>query len=116
MFDFISNIFKPAADLVDNLHVSDEERGKLQNELAKIQAQMHEKSAELMKAEVSSDHWLVAAWRPMCVLLLITLILADGYGWAKAPEQVYDLASLFLSTYAGSRGLEKITRIVKGGK
>jgi hypothetical protein len=116
MFDFIASIFKPAADLIDDIHTSDEEKAKLRNELAKIQSQMHAKSVELMTAEVKSDHWLVAAWRPMCVLLLIVLILADGYGLAKAPAQVYDLASLFLTTYAGSRGAEKIARIVKGVK
>ena len=30
IFDFIGSIFKPAADLVDNLHTSDEERLELQ--------------------------------------------------------------------------------------
>ena len=38
LFDFIANIFKPAADIVDELHTSDEEKGRLRNELAKIQS------------------------------------------------------------------------------
>lgn len=110
ILDWISSIFKPASDLIDNLHTSDEERMQLNNELMRIQQQIHSKTTDLMIAEVKSDHFLVAAWRPICVLILISLIVADAYGWAKAPDQIYDLANLFLTTYAGSRGLEKITR------
>jgi hypothetical protein len=113
IFDFIGNIFKPAVDLVDELHVSDEERMKLRNELAKIQAQMHAESAKLMTAEVKSEHFMVAFWRPLCVLILISLVVADAYGWANAPDQIYELANLFLATYAGGRSLEKITKAVK---
>lgn len=109
IFDFIGDIFEPATDLIDNLHTSDEEKLKLRNELAKIKMQMHEKSVSLMEAEVKSDHFIVAAWRPICVIILICLIVADAYGWAKAPKQIYDLANLFLTTYAGGRSLEKIT-------
>jgi len=114
ILSFIGDIFAPAATLIDSLHVSDEERGKLQNEMASIQAQMQSKSVELMTAEAKSDHFLVAAWRPLCVLALISLIVADAYGIAKAPVQVYDLANVFLSTYAGGRSLEKILSKRKG--
>lgn len=114
ILSFISDIFAPAVDLIDEIHVSDEERMKLRNELAKIQAQMHAESARLMTAEVKSEHFMVAFWRPMCVLILISLIVADAYGWAKAPNQIYELANLFLATYAGGRSIEKITKSIKG--
>ena len=108
IFNFIAGIFKPAADLIDELHVSDEERMKLQNELAKIQSQMQAKSVELMSAEAKSDHWIVAAWRPICALTLFGLILMDGFQFVQAPAQVYELAQLFLGVYGGGRSLEKI--------
>ena len=114
MFEWIGALFKPAVDLIDELHVSDEEKGKLRNEFARIKASMHEKSIDLMKAEAASEHWIVAAWRPMCAIMLFSLIVADAYGFAKAPAQVYDLANIFLGTYAGGRSLEKIGKIVKG--
>lgn len=113
MLDFISKIFEPAAKLVDELHVSDEEREKLKNEFARIQADMQSKSVELMKAEASSDHFVVAFWRPFCSICLISLIVADGYGLAEAPDQVYSLAEIFLSVYGGSRGLEKVAKVWK---
>lgn len=114
ILSFISGIFKPASDLIDNLHVSDEERGKLKNELAKIQAKMQEKSVELMRSEVSSDHFIVAAWRPMCMLSLILLIVLDGFGALDAPQQVYGLFEVLGSAYVGGRSLEKVARAVKG--
>ena len=114
MFEWIAGLFKPVVDLRDELHVSDEERGKLKNEFARIQASMHEKSIDLMKAEANSEHWITAAWRPLCAIMLFGLIVADAYGWAKAPVQVYDLANIFLGTYAGGRSLEKVGKIIKG--
>ena len=63
-----------------------------------------------MVAEANSDHWLVAAWRPMCALSLFTLILLDGFNVIAAPKQVYDLAELFLGVYGGGRSLEKISK------
>ena len=113
IFSFITNLFAPATKLIDEISTTDEERLKLRNELARIQQEVHAKTTDLMIAEVKSEHWIVAAWRPLCVLLLISLIIADAYGWAKAPDQIYELANLFLTTYAGSRGLEKISRNLK---
>jgi len=113
MFGWIKDIFSPATKLIDNLHTSEEEKLKLRNELMKIRSKMHEKSVELMTAEAKSEHFIVAAWRPICVILLIVLIIADAYGWAKAPKQIYELANLFLTTYAGGRSLEKVTKVLK---
>lgn len=113
MIDFIKGLFGSAEKIIDELHVSEEEKGKLRNEFAKIQAEMHSKSIDLMKAEASSDHWIVAAWRPLCAILLFSIIMLDAYNVGNAPEQVYSLAEIFLTTYAGSRGLEKISRNFK---
>ena len=113
MFDFISNIFKPAADLIDEIHVSDEEKGKLRNELAKIQAGIHKESVKLMTAEASSDNILTSSWRPLCALILFFLILLDGFSFIQAPAQVYDLAQVFLGAYGGGRSLEKVAKVFK---
>lgn len=113
LFDFIGSIFKPAVDLIDEIHVSDEERLKLRNELVSIQANMQAKSIELMKAEASSEHFIVAAWRPLCAISLFILILLDGFGFVVAPPQVYSLAEMFLGIYGGGRSLEKIAKAVK---
>lgn len=113
ILSFIGGIFKPAVDLIDELHVSDEERGQLRNELAKIQASMQEQSVKLMTAEAGSPHMITAIWRPVCALILFSLILLDGFGLVAAPKQVYDLAEVFLSVYAGGRSLEKTIGMLK---
>lgn len=114
MWDFIKSIFQPAVDLVDELHVSDEERLQLRNELAKIQSEMHSKTIDLMKSEASSDNWLTSGWRPLCALMLFGLIVLDAYKVVEAPTQIYSLAELFLGVYGGGRSAEKVAKIVKG--
>ena len=43
ILSFIGEIFKPAADLIDNLHTSTEEKLTLKNQMAVIQNDMHSK-------------------------------------------------------------------------
>lgn len=113
MIDFIKGLFGSAEKIIDELHVSEEEKGKLRNEFAKIQSEMHSKSVDLMKAEASSDHFIVAAWRPLCAIFLFATIVLDSYGIGNAPESIYSLAEIFLTTYAGGRSLEKVTKAFK---
>lgn len=113
---FIGAIFKPAVDLIDSLHVSDEERGKLQNELARIQQDIHKETTKLLVAEARSDHWLTANWRPLCATSLVGLIVIGSFGFITVQPEIYELANVFLSMYAGSRGLEKVGSILKGSR
>ena len=127
IFSFISNLFKPAADLVDELHVSDEERGKLKNELAQIQAQAQkqmldyeakvvEARSKLMVAEAQSPHLITAIWRPVACLCLITIVVLASFGIGKPDNQVYELTKILLGAYASGRTLEKVVKVSKFGK
>jgi hypothetical protein len=108
MLSWISNIFSPAVKLIDDLHTSDEEKLKLRNEFAKIQAQVHSKTVELAKAESESKFFLTATWRPICSLAIVIIIVAHSFGWISPGPQIYDLAEIFLGAYAGGRSLEKL--------
>lgn len=127
ILSFISNIFKPAADIVDELHVSDEERGKLRNELARIQEDILSKYVELekmsitaqmevQKAEASSSHWLAANWRPICALMIVGIIVAGSFGLVAVTPDIYHLAEIFLGVYGGGRSLEKLGGMINLGK
>ena len=127
IFSFISNLFKPATDLVDSLHVSDEERGKLKNELAQIQAQAQkqmldyeakvvEARSKLMVAEAQSPHLITAIWRPVACLCLITIVVLASFGIGNPDNQVYELTKILLSAYASGRTLEKVVKVSKFGK
>jgi len=127
LFDFIAGIFKPAADIIDELHTSDEEKGKLKNELAKIQSQaqgriidyetkLADVRAKLQMAEVASPHKLVALWRPLCSVALVTIIILASFGLCHPGPELYKLAEIFLGAYAGGRTIEKIVSASKLGK
>ena len=127
IFSFISGLFKPAVDLVDELHVSDEERGKLKNELAQIQAQAQkqmldyeakvvEARSKLMVAEAQSPHLITAIWRPVACLCLITIVVLASFGICNPDNQVYELTKILLGAYASGRTLEKIVKVSKFGK
>ena len=127
IFSFISNLFKPAADLVDELHVSDEEKGKLRNELAGIQAQAQkqmldyeakvvEARSKLMVAEAQSPHLITAIWRPVACLSLIALVVLSAYGIGNPDKEVYELTKILLGAYASGRTIEKVVKVSKFGK
>jgi len=113
ILSWISGIFKPATDLIDNLHTSTEEKLKLHNELAKIQSSMHEKSIELMKAEASSENLLTSGWRPLCAIVIVIALILDGHFGYTASPNIYSLAEVFLGAYTGGRSLEKVAQVVK---
>lgn len=127
LFDFIGGIFAPATKLIDDIHVSDEERLQLRNELAKIQAGAMEKLTELEKArlnamskvqaaEANSKHTITATWRPITSMVLVALIVAGSFGMVTVGPEIYDLAEIFLGAYAGGRSLEKVSSALKLGK
>ncbi len=127
IFSFISNLFKPAADLVDSLHVSDEERGKLRNQLAEIQSRAQkqmldyeskvvEARSKLMVAEAQSPHLITAIWRPVACLSLIAMVVLSAYGIGNPDKEVYELTKILLGAYASGRTLEKVVKVSKFGK
>ena len=127
LFDFISSIFKPASDIVDELHTSEEEKLKLKNELASIQGQAQErildyesKLAEyrhkLLVAEANSPHVFTALWRPICSTALVTIIVLASFGICHPGPELYKLAEIFLGAYVGGRTIEKIVSASKLGK
>ena len=127
ILSFITDIFKPASEIIDELHVSEEERGKLRNELAKTQAKAQqellkfeskvlETKAQISIAESSSKHWITATWRPLCSILLVGIIVLAAFDLAHPKPELYELAKIFLGTYAGGRSFEKMLNVSKLGK
>jgi hypothetical protein len=124
IFSWISSIFSPAAELIDNLHTSDEEKLTLRNQLASMQTKVNTKlialeqakveaQSKVQIAEADSSYFLTANWRPICSLLIVGIIVGDSFGWLKAGPQIYDLAKVFLGAYTTSRGVEKVAKTFK---
>jgi len=122
--NFISGIFKPAADLVDNLHTSDEEKLVLRNKFAEIQAEVNTKIIDYqMKvtelentvrlAELSSHHWLAANWRPMSAILLVVSTVTMSIIGIEIPQAMQSLTNVFVPGYGGFRMVEKVVSMRK---
>ena len=124
--DLIAGIFKPAAELVDELHTSTEEKLKAKGHLLDVQAaamqrvfdyeaEMLEAKSKIVHAEASSQHWLTANWRPITMLTFLTLVVGDSLG--GLPNDLRDEAFLLLEIglggYIVGRSGEKIAKIMK---
>lgn len=129
LLSFIGGIFKPAADLVDNIHTSSEEKLELRNTLAKIEADVTVKTLELegkvlelqgklteaaskqAVAEATSESWLVRNYRAMIITSMFVLIMCQSFGLLKM-----ELPEVFWQIFAAAFGVMSVApSIAKAG-
>lgn len=125
VLSLIGQIFKPAADLIDNLHTSEEE--KLQQKAILLQMQTDflvqglnyeqaqlEAKAAIITAEAKSSNLLVSSWRPITMLTFLVLVVCDSFGWLANPlaEQAWTLLQIGLGGYVVGRSVEKVVPAV----
>ncbi len=91
LFNLIGQIFKPAAEMIDQLHTSQEEKlnakarllethvGFLEHAL-NFETQALQAKAAIITAEAQSEHWITATWRPITMLSFVAAILAYWFG------------------------------------
>jgi hypothetical protein len=71
-------------------------------------------SADIVKAEAESSNWLTAAWRPITMLVFVTLICARLFGLTSEHvseseyQSLWELVKLGLGGYVLGRSAEKI--------
>lgn len=124
--DLIAGIFKPAAELIDELHTSEEEKLKQQRRLLEIQAMVLDSSlqyekemmtsrAEIINSEAKSEHWITATWRPITMLTFLALAVGDSLGWLPNPlrDEAWTLLQLGLGGYVVGRSAEKVIKEVR---
>ena len=124
--DLIAGIFKPAAELIDELHTSEDESLTAKGHLLDVQAAAmqrvfdYERStleaqANIVNSEASSEHWLTATWRPITMLTMLVLVVGDAMLWLPNPlsENAFMLLQIGLGGYVVGRSAEKIVSVVK---
>lgn len=128
--DLIAGIFKPAADLIDDLHTSEEEKLEQKRLLLEVQAramdrvheynsQLLEGQAKIVNSEASSEHWLTANWRPLVMLTFTGLVVArflgfEAEGMTDAEyESLWNLITIGLGGYIAGRSAEKAIKTYK---
>jgi hypothetical protein len=122
--DLIAGVFKPAADLIDNVHTSEEERleqkrlllevqGKAMDKVYEFNTQLLKAQGDIVNSEAKSEHWLTANWRPITMLTFVALIVARFLGYEaegmspKEYEMLWELVKLGLGGYVVGRSVEK---------
>lgn len=111
----VASLFEPATKILENLHISEADRLKLQNELAKIQAdtqakfiQLEQDKLDLQKVEANSSSILQSSWRPACSIMIVIVITLSSFGFLHPDKNFWSLAEYFLLGYTGFRSAEKV--------
>ena len=121
LLSFLGTIFTPLANLVDNVHTSEEERlsvkmqmFKLQTELtAKVmeyEAQLLKSKTDIITAEAKGQSWIQRSWRPITMLVFLGLVVLDSLAILPnrlAPE-AWTLLQIGLGGYVVGRSAEKL--------
>lgn len=130
LLSLIAGIFKPAADLVDNLHTSEEEKLLLRNKFAEIESYLQIKLSEfelefaklqssVITAEAGGDSWLQRNWRPLTMMTFLGLVVSYWFGYSPpnlSEAIILDLFSLIkigLGGYVVGRSVEKVADKLK---
>jgi len=121
IFEFVSNIFKPAVDLVDELNTSEEERLELKKQILKIEndlqarlleyeTRLMEAQASIVRAEAQSQSWIARNWRPITMLTMLTLVVFGSLGVFNVTlqDEFWLLLQIGLGGYVIGRSAEKI--------
>ena len=118
IFSIAASLFKPATDLIDSLHTSDEERLQAKAVLLQIQTEVSNRTIEyesklleaqssIIVAEAQSDSWLTRSWRPITMLTFVALIVLSFFMAIPIPSDLWFVIKLGLGGYGGGRSLEK---------
>lgn len=121
----ISSIFKPAADLIDSVHTSEDEKLAAKTQLMLIQSQAVQDALEyetaqlnarkeIILAETKSESWLTRNWRPMTMLAFVVSVM--GYWFGLTPDtlpeaavlSMFNLVKIGLGGYVVGRSAEKV--------
>lgn len=129
LLNLIQSIFKPAVELIDEVHTSQEEKLQHKERLLVTQAAVidqvlqyekdaFESRAKIIEAEAKSEHWLTAIWRPVTMLTFLALCVGDSLGFLSSPlrDEAWSLLQLGLGGYVVGRSAEKITKSVLSNK
>ncbi len=125
IFSWVSSLFGPVADLVDELHFSGEEEGNLKVKMAEIKAKMAEMeskvatkvlalqqasleaNAKVAMAEQQHGNWLSKSWRPIASLSMVAILIATGFDVIEYKTLLVQVCGGFLGIYGVGRSWEK---------
>lgn len=121
LLGIIRDIFKPAVELIDELHTSEEEKLTVKAQTLETYVNAVEiglnyeqenlkQRARIIEAEAKSEHWLTATWRPITMLTFLGLVVCDQFGLLtfRLAEEAWTLLQLGIGGYVIGRSAEKV--------
>lgn len=125
-FSLISNLFVPAAKLIDNLHTSKEEKLEAKQAMFELQVQAFMKAEEyenklldakaaIITAEAQSQSVIARNWRPVTMLVFLGLVVLDSFGVLTTPlaPEAWTLLQIGIGGYVVGRSAEKAAKVLK---
>ena len=119
--NFLSGLVQPVANLIDDIHTSDEERLQVKSKLFEMQtsmasqvmdyeARLVEAKTKVIMAEAHGASWMQRNWRPITMLVFLGLVVADTLGLTefRLAEESWTLLQIGLGGYVVGRSAEKI--------
>jgi hypothetical protein len=140
---WIAGLFKPVADLVDNLHTSKEEKGQIEVaitgalteagvKILDYETKLAEAQSNIIIAEAQGQSWLQRNWRPMmmCEFGIIIAwniavvpfasavlgLVVPPVDTSAIPAELWMVIKIGVGGYIGGRSLEKITDTIMSRK
>jgi hypothetical protein len=124
-FSLVGSIFKPAAELIDNLHTSQEEKLLVKQKMFELQVEAFNKAEEyetklldakktIITAEAQSQSWIARNWRPITMLTFLGLVVLDSFGVLpfRLAGEAWTLLQIGLGGYVVGRSAEKVTNVI----
>lgn len=121
LLGIIRDIFKPAVELIDDLHTSEEEKLTVKAQTLETYVNAVEvglnyeqenlkQRAKIIEAEAKSEHWLTATWRPITMLTFLALVVCDQFGLLtfRLAQEAWTLLQLGIGGYVIGRSAEKV--------
>ena len=110
--------------VIGNLFPDPEQKARAEAEMMKAllahQAEIEGAAAKIIQTEAASQHWLAANWRPLTMIVFVSLIVARWFGWA-APNlseaeyvKLWSIVEFGLGGYVVGRSVEKIAPTIAG--
>lgn len=125
VLELIGQIFKPAAELVNNMHTSEEEKLKQKAVLLELQTnflvealnyeqEQLKTRAAIITAEAKADSWLTRSWRPITMLVFLGLVVLDSVGVLPSPlaPEAWTLLQLGIGGYIIGRSAQGVGKSV----
>ena len=126
ILSLVKNLAKPVTDVIDDVNTSKEEKMLIEKAILEMEQNasdlLVETQGKIIEAEAKSEHFLTSTWRPITALVFVAIV-ANNYIIApytgalfgteimlEIPNQMWDLITLMIGGYVGSRGVEKVVK------